>query len=57
MPIEAHSTNEEIAINYPHTGILLDRQLTIPDEHFALMVSEHMSDDIPDPISILECQS
>ena len=34
-----------------------DRLNTIPDDNFALMVATHVTDDTPDPISILECQS
>jgi hypothetical protein len=34
-----------------------DRHTTLPDDKFAFMVANHVTDNTPEPISIIECQS
>lgn len=48
--------NEEISVHYMHTGLVWPRHDTTIDEHFALMVSQTILSDPPDPKSVKEAQ-
>jgi hypothetical protein len=49
-PADTSMTNEEVAIHYSHTGIMWDRQTTLLDDNFALMVANHVTNNTPEPI-------
>lgn len=53
MPIE----NEEITINYMHTGRIWHRNNTVIDDIFAYAIAQDITNDIPDPLSMKEAQS
>lgn len=48
--------NEEISIHYMHNGHLRSWNTIEPDEHFAFLISQDISINLPDPRTIKEAQ-
>ncbi|CAM6097661.1 unnamed protein product [Calypogeia fissa] len=56
-PVLGHANNEEITINYMHTGKTLQRDQMQVDDTFAVHISEEITNDTPDPLTVTEAQS